>query len=155
MKKITITKASLCETEKIYDTVKLSFKEYQKLSGMPDVPSAMLETREDIQKDISENIIFCAWVGEKFTGCVRLKMNGERCYFYRFSVLPKYQGSGVGMALIEAAADFAKTSGAEILFLHTAQNIAKLASIYMRCGFQLLSVDSTRGYPRALMEKKL
>lgn len=69
----------------------------------------------------------------------------------RFAVARDFRASGIGAALVREAFTLAKQERKNGIFLYTAVENAALLNFYRSFGFQVQSVSSSRGYPRALL----
>ncbi len=76
-----------------------------------------------------------------------------RAYYLltRFAVAQKFRASGIGAALVRTSFEYAALNDKKGIFLYTAVENSSLLNFYRSFGFQVQSVSSTRGYPRALL----
>ena len=63
----------------------------------------------------------------------------DELYISLIGVDPAMHGRGIGQALLSAAEDQARTSGASAILLHTAANNTRARSAYARAGYALVS----------------
>jgi len=152
---ITVEIAAPEDAKEIYDIVKAAFATYQEKTGMREKPGAMLESLSDVSKDILKNHVLIAKSGGKILGSARLCLEAEGVYLYRFAVLPACKRMGVGGAILSAAVLYAKEKRKGAISLHTAKNIPEVLAFYEKHGFSEAGVETSRGYPRALLRKKI
>jgi ribosomal protein S18 acetylase RimI-like enzyme len=135
-----------------------SFGEYQTLLKLAEPPAALAESIEDVEAAINSQTVFIAIYNRmKPVGTIRVrKVNQDIAYISRFAVVPNWQQSGAGSALMEAAVDFCRAQGIRAIVLHTAVKMIPLARFYHGCGFYVHSVEVTHaGYRRGLFIKEL
>ena len=59
--------------------------------------AALHETREQVQSDINEKLVYVAYIDDEVVGSVRAEfVNDETVYLSRFGVSTKYQNLGIG-----------------------------------------------------------
>lgn len=85
-----------------------------------------------------ENII--AEAEGEFAGLISLALHGGELAIVLLSVYPRYQGSGVGSALIEAAAAAARKRGLVSLKVATTNDDIPALSLYQRQGFVIYDI---------------
>ena len=56
----------------------------------------------------------------------------------QFAVHPDFQGHGIGRSLHNAAADYARSKGGQVLALDTAQPATELIEMYIRWGYKIV-----------------
>jgi GNAT superfamily N-acetyltransferase len=142
----------------IRNILQSSFGEYQSLLKLAEPPAALMETVEDVEAAISGQTVFIAIYNRmKPVGTIRVrKTNDAVAYISRFAVLPNWQQSGAGSALMEAAVEWCRSEGLRAVMLHTAVKMIPLARFYHGCGFYVHSVEvSPSGYRRGLFVKEL
>lgn len=77
-------------------------------------------------------------VGEdagQMTGCVFVRLDGERAYFGLLAVDPSKQKTGVGRRLVAAAEEFARELGAHFMDLTVVNLRTELPGIYAKLGY--------------------
>ena len=154
---ITVRPARLEDAPEIKNILAMSFGEYQSLLGLPNPPSAMTETAEDIRDAMRDHVALLAVFNNmKAVGTIRLHMIEPRVgYVSRFGVLPNWQKSGAGQALMNAAVQWFREQGAKAVTLHTATKFISLARFYHSCGFYVYDVSTEKGYRRGLFVQEL
>lgn len=147
------------DAETIRDILQSSFGEYQALLKLSEPPAALLETVQDVEAAIASQAVFIGIYNRmKPVGTIRVrKLEGlPVAYVSRFAVLPNWQQSGAGSALMDAAVGWCKESGMQAVILHTAVKMIPLARFYHGCGFYVHSVEmAPAGYRRGLFVKEL
>lgn len=142
----------------IRNILQASFGEYQSLLKLAEPPAALAETVEDIEVAIESQAVFIAIFNRlKAVGTIRVRKAADSvAYISRFAVVPNWQQTGAGSALMEAACEWARAQGCRAAALHTAVKMATLARFYYGCGFYVHSVEVTpSGYRRGLFVKEL
>jgi len=81
--------------------------------------------------------MFLAWEGAAPLGMVGtfVAENGRRWLIAMWTD-PAARGRGVGRALVEATAEFARAAGSDHLFLQVMEGNESAASLYRSCGFE-------------------
>jgi GNAT superfamily N-acetyltransferase len=97
-------------------------------------------TRQSLLKTDRQTII--ALAGDQlvatFQLCLEKKSTpGNGIYFNRFAVDPNFQKHGLGGAILEHAAEIARSRGFKQMWLDTAQPANDLVSFYQRHGFKI------------------
>ena len=78
---------------------------------------------------------FVACMGTKITGAVLGAFNGKRLWIYHLGVLPKFQGQGVGTALVEAVEMAAKQLKAPKICLGVGLSNLRVMPFYLEAGY--------------------
>lgn len=146
------------DAETVRDILQASFGEYQSLLKLASPPAALTDTLEDVTRGIEEQTVFLAIYNRmKPVGSIRIKLlPGGIAYISRFAVMPNWQQSGAGKALMEAVVEHCRAHGVKAIALHTAVKLISLARFYLGCGFYVHSVELTpSGYRRGLFIKEL
>lgn len=74
------------------------------LETVMDPIIAHLPTKIKLENLIKENLIFCAEINKEIVGVYCMEYVGKNSiYLYQDAVLPKYQGSGIGVKLLHFA----------------------------------------------------
>lgn len=146
------------DADDIRSILQSSFGEYQALLKLSEPPAALSETVEDVEAAINSQTVFIAIYNRmKPVGTIRVRqINDTVAYISRFAVVPNWQQSGAGSALMDAAVDFCRSQGIRAIALHTAVKMIPLARFYHSCGFYVHSVEMAHaGYRRGLFIKEL
>lgn len=142
----------------IRDILQASFGEYQSLLKLAEPPAALTETVGDIEAAIAGQAVFIAIYNRmKPVGTIRVRRVADAvAYISRFAVVPNWQQSGAGSALMDAAVEWCRGEGLRAVALHTAVKMIPLARFYHGCGFYVHSVEvAPAGYRRGLFVKEL
>jgi GNAT superfamily N-acetyltransferase len=84
-------------------------------------------------------------------GCVYVEPRGDRCYLGLLSVLPSYQGRGVGKQLAAASEDFARAAGCSVIELRIiSPRAADLLPLYAKLGY---TEAGTSAFPADVITK--
>ena len=134
-----------------------AFTNYARDLGLPGQVKALVETHEDVLRDLQQKRVFVAVQDGAVVGSVRCEhMNNVGMgYIGRFGVKRGIRGGGAGNALIEAAAEDAKAAGLNALVLHTSSKMFPLMRFYYGQGFYVYATARDRGYVRALLVREL
>lgn len=136
----------------ILDITHEAFTKYVADAKVPGKISALYETYEKIEDDLNKKTIFVAQVDKVSIGTIRVEMlQGSIAYISRFGVRLNAHNCGIGKALVSAAIEHAKKSGAKFIALHTASKMTSLIRLYYGFGFFVHSTSIERGYIRALL----
>jgi GNAT superfamily N-acetyltransferase len=85
-----------------------------------------------------------AWVamtGDELVGYILVDVIEGTAHIEQVSVLPEYQGQGVGRTLVQQVADWARTSGGTAVTLTTFGHIPWNRPLYEHLGFRVLGED--------------
>jgi GNAT superfamily N-acetyltransferase len=146
------------DVEDIRNILQASYGEYQAALKLAEPPAALKETAQDIVEAINGQTVYVAIYNRmKAVGTIRVrKATDEVAYISRFAVLPGWQQSGAGSALMDSAVEWCRGEGMKAVALHTAVRMLKIARFYYGCGFFVHSVEvSPAGYRRGLFVKEL
>ena len=102
--------------------------------------------------------IFFAMVGGRPVGTVAdIRVSPTRFELAKMAVDPAFQGHGIGERLGRAAIEWARTEGADIIFLETNSALANAIRLYERLGFTHAPFPAPSPYARAdvYMEMRL
>jgi ribosomal protein S18 acetylase RimI-like enzyme len=173
---IIVRRARECEADEIHRLVSDSMETYRVLSGITDRHlESSSETVADTKVAMHEGIVLVATDASKqILGTVRLmtrsgsffagseffERNGYNkdtpvLYFTRFAVRQDARNKGIGSMLISEGDMIAGSKDIPAIFLHTALSNESAVSYYKSRGFEIDSVDLSRGYPRGLFFKKV
>lgn len=122
-------KAEIQDTPLIYDLMIQAFSEYE----TDEIPSSALKEHEStitsaFLNDNEEALI--VYDRDAPLGMVRFKIQNYRLTFYRLSVIPHYQGQGIGKALLGFLEKYAKNNGVSEITCKVRANVPKNISIY-------------------------
>lgn len=129
------------------------FIEYGRITEQTNL-EALLETVEDVQREIETNTVFIAIIDDVIVGTVRLEVHGEEAYLSRFAVDINRRNSGVGKSLINIVDKFLMEEKIKKVTLHTASKHILLMRFYYGRGFYTEKLETDRGYLRATLVKE-
>jgi GNAT superfamily N-acetyltransferase len=155
---VFVRRAQPQDAEDIRSILQASFGEYQAMLKLAEPPAALRETTGDIMAAIGSQAVFIAIYNRmKAVGTIRVrKAANEVAYISRFAVVPNWQQTGAGSALMDAAIEWCRSEGMRAVALHTGVKMIKLARFYHGCGFYVHSVEEApSGYRRGLFVKEL
>lgn len=121
-----------------------------RLRALKDAPSAFATRVEDAllrpdawwrdwaarSADGDGQAMFLAWEGAAAVGIVGTFAEDDRRWLIAMWTDPAARRRGVGRALIEATAEFARAAGSRELFLQVLEGNDTAASLYRTCGFE-------------------
>lgn len=173
---ITVRRALDCEADEIHRLISDSMETYRTLSGIPENHlESTFETPADTRKAMREGVVLVATdASQKIVGTVRLMTRTARIfpdssffsangcdvntgvlYFTRFAVRQDARSKGIGSLLISEAGKIAESKGLSAIFLYTSLRNENTVAFYLSRGFEMDSVDTSRGYPRGLFFKRV
>jgi ribosomal protein S18 acetylase RimI-like enzyme len=148
---VQIKRATKEDIPAIMEITQEAFTQYQEIAGVKGGLAALSETPEIVEREIAEKIVLIATTKDNFpVGSLRLTINEDHsAYLSRFGVRVKYQGTGVGKALMQETDRLMAEHNVKKLCLHTASKAHSLMRFYFGCGFYVDSTSKDRGYIRA------
>lgn len=150
-----VREATYDDIPDILKIINESFIRYMELAGLEKEVDALLETKEDIRKDIDTKNVLVALVNKKIVGTARVDIFSDNtAYFSRFGVKPDFQNNGVGKAIMNVVDMIMKTNNVSRLYLHAASKIKPLIRFYYGRDFYVESITKDRGYIRAKLCKE-
>lgn len=142
------------DVEAIRSVMQDAFAKYKKDAGIKDEPGALVETKEEIMKDIETMHVYLAIVDGVPVGSIRINIESpDYAYIRRFGVKGGYQSIGIGKSFMNLADKLLKSKGVKQAGLHTASKYTALMRFYYGCGFYVKSTSEDRGYLRAYLVK--
>ena len=162
--------------EELLTLITDSMRSYSRDSGIdPSILDSMHETCDDLRKKLQTHRILCYFDSDSHpVGTITLKIRedltslkysditkdyigdaGKVLYISRFAVLDTLRGTGLGVKLLDEAAEYAKENGVDLLILHTAVRNTGRVEFYINRGFELIDSESSRGYERGLFGKRI
>ncbi|KXS44930.1 MULTISPECIES: GNAT family N-acetyltransferase [unclassified Candidatus Frackibacter] len=152
---IKIKKAELADSDLVFNLTKRAFQHYNDPSLFPTTP-ALLETREDVKREIKKKEILIAYLNNKPVGSVRYhSSDGETFYLSRLGVLAKYQNRNVGQRLINEVEARVKAKGGKRVTLYSAYRLKGLLDFYKSLGYKVVDLKEDADYTRAVISKEL
>jgi len=152
---LKVRPAQISDIPAIYDITREAFSKYAHDLGKPEMVKALNDTEESILRDLKEKHILVGELNGKASGAVRYEFIEGVAYFSRFSVKLFAQSCGLGGALIKEVVNQANKAGCRAVALHTSSRMASLIRFYYNQGFFVHSVNTSRGYYRALLVREL
>ncbi len=146
--------ATYDDIDDILSITKEAFLKYAELAGI-ETTQALLETYDDVKRDIDTKIVLIALSDGIPVGSVRVEVfDDNTAYFSRFGVKVTSQNNGIGKSILNLVDRIMKKKGVKRLSLHTASKITSLIRFYYGRGFYIDSTDKSKGYIRALLVKE-
>ena len=146
--------ATYDDIDDILSITKEAFIKYAELAGI-ETTAALMETYEDVKRDIDTKIVLIALSDGVPVGSVRVEVfDDNTAYFSRFGVKVTSQNNGIGKSILNLVDRIMKKKGVKKLSLHTASKITSLIRFYYGRGFYIDSTDKSKGYTRALLIKE-
>ncbi len=151
-----IRPAMASDAPEIHHIVQLAFAEYASLLGLGQPPKALLETVDDILRDMHDKRVLIGFINmTKAIGSVRYDVQDGIAYISRFAILPNWQQSGMGRALLSQVEAECRQQGVKAIALHTGTKLMAQARFYYANGFYVHSTSQDHGYIRGLFVKEL
>ena len=94
-----IERATVLDAEEILALQKLSYRSEAEIYNDFNIPP-LVQTLENILKDLEDQFFLKAMIGERIIGSVRAYAQGTTCYIGRLIVQPDFQNRGVGTKLM-------------------------------------------------------
>ncbi|UCZ52756.1 GNAT family N-acetyltransferase [Bacillus shivajii] len=94
-----IVKATKQDAEKILEIQKQAYKR-EAITYNNNQIAPLIETVEQVRKDLETKVIFKAVRNDEIIGSVRGFVENETCYVERLMVSPSHQGKGIGKKLM-------------------------------------------------------
>ncbi len=146
--------ATYDDIDDILSITKEACIKYAELAGI-ETTAALMETYEDVKKDIDTKIVLIALSDGVPVGSVRVEVfDDNTAYFSRFGVKVTSQNNGIGKSIMNLVDRIMKKNGIKKITLHTASRISSLIRFYYGRGFYIESTDNSKGYIRALLIKE-
>ncbi len=128
----------------VHEVVLGAFEEYRGM--LPVSLSALDETLEDVQREISAGRVLVAVEGMEAVGTVRYELKPACLYVGRLAVLPAYRKLGVGAALMAYIERLAPSLGRMRIQLATRESVPGNLRFYERLGYRVVKrVAHARG----------
>ena len=144
------------DIDAIHAITQEAFYKYARDLGLPHLVTALQETPEAIRKDMAIKRVLVGFLDGEPVGSIRYEvLPGNIAYISRFGVKLIAQGCGMGHALVKAVESECRTQGVDAVILHTSSKMSSLVRFYYGCGFYVHSVNTSRGYYRALLCREL
>ncbi len=134
MSTIDIQIASEADAAEILEVQKLAFHGQAVLYDDFRLPP-LLETPDELIKDIKNTVVLKALFKGKIAGTVRGHAEGNTCHISRLSVHPDHQNRGIGNKLMRAIEE--KFSGAARYELFTGHKSKKSLALYGELGYRM------------------
>ena len=150
---VEIRLATKDDADDIIAIMQDSFGQYQENIEYKIAP--LLETKEDVLKEIENKFVFVGCKDNKVVSSIRLDIKERQGRASRMCVYKEYQHYGIGSKLIKHAEIYAANKGALILGLTTLHNAEYLDKFYEKNGWTNRILNDSRGYTRALLWKQL
>lgn len=150
MTEIEIRAADETEVARAHDVVQAAYRHY--IARMGKKPGPMLDDYERRQRDAQ---LFIARIGAEHVGVAVLVRAADHLELDNVAVHPRWQGRGIGRALIAFAEETARAQGVPELRLYTHVTMTENIALYGRLGFVETHRGAEKGYERVFMRKLL
>lgn len=150
MTEIEIRAADETDVERARDIVQAAYRFYIARMGKP--PGPMLDDYERRQRDAQ---LYLAAIGAETVGIAVLIRAPDHLELNNVAVHPRWQGRGIGRALIGFAEETARTQGVPELRLYTHVTMTENIARYTRIGFFETDRRTEEGYERVYMRKPI
>ena len=128
-----IIEADIEDAQKILELQKLAYKQEAEIYQDFNIPP-LLQTLEEIKKEIGQQIFLKATDGNKIIGSVRAYSDNDSCFIGRLIVHPERQGQGIGTKLMHnIEACFPNIQRCE---LFTGTKSTKNIKLYKKLGYR-------------------
>jgi GNAT superfamily N-acetyltransferase len=150
MTEIAIRAADETDVLRAHDIVEAAYRFYIARMGKP--PGPMLDDYARRQRDAQ---LYMALIGNEPVGVAVLVLAGDHVELNNVAVHPRWQGRGIGRALIAFAEKTARERGVSELRLYTHATMTENIARYGRIGFIETHRETQEGYERVFMRKLL
>jgi ribosomal protein S18 acetylase RimI-like enzyme len=150
MTEIAIRAADETDVLRAHDIVEAAYRFYIARMGKP--PGPMLDDYARRQRDAQ---LYIASLGEETVGVAVLVVAPDHVELNNVAVHPRWQGRGIGRALIAFAEETAREQGVPELRLYTHVTMTENIARYTRIGFVETGRATEDGYERVFMRKLL
>ena len=150
MVNIEIRAAVETDVMRAHDIVQAAYRFYIARMGKP--PGPMLDDYARRQRDAQ---LYVASLGEETVGIAVLVRAPDHLQLDNVAVHPRWQGRGIGRALIAFAEKIAREQGVPELRLYTHVTMTENIALYTRIGFVETHRGREEGYERVFMRKLL
>lgn len=133
--KIEIRRAGPEDASAIAEVLRDSFIEFKELYSDGGFAATTPNSEEALSR-MHEGPVWVAFSGGVLAGTVSAVLNARSTYIRGMAVLPAARGSGVGVALLHRAEDWAAEQGCARLFLSTTPFLSSAIRLYERSGFR-------------------
>ncbi|MBN2853253.1 MAG: GNAT family N-acetyltransferase [Clostridia bacterium] len=149
---ITIRNAVKQDIEDILRIQKKAFAFQAKKYNDYEMPP-MVETYEDVLKDIENQMVFVAVLDSKIVGSVRVIRNQDEAEIKRLAVDDDYHNNGIGHMLM----DIAELQHRELkrLWLLTGSESYKSINMYKKLGYEIYKEADHKDYKLVYLQKFL
>lgn len=147
---ITIRQASQNDVEAIRACAQQAYGKYVERIGKP--PAPMLA---DFAAAITAGQVHIAEKHDRFAGYLIAFESGDDWHLDSVAVLPEYQGSGAGRALIDFAEALGRKGGHPRITLYTNAKMTENLTYYPRLGYAETGRRTEDGYDRVYFAKPL
>jgi GNAT superfamily N-acetyltransferase len=150
MVEIEIRAAGETDVARAQDVVQAAYRFYIARMGKP--PGPMLDDYARRQRDAQ---LYIASLGGEQVGVAVLVRADDHVELNNVAVHPRWQGRGIGRALIAFAEETARAQGVPELRLYTHVTMTENIQRYARIGFIETHRGTEDGYERVFMRKLL
>lgn len=148
MIEIAIRAADETDVAAAHDIVQAAYRFYIARMGKP--PGPMLDDYARRQRDAQ---LYLASLGAEPVGVAVLVRADDHVELNNIAVHPRWQGRGIGRALIAFAEETAREQGVSELRLYTHVTMTENIARYGRIGFIETHRETQDGYERVFMRK--
>jgi GNAT superfamily N-acetyltransferase len=150
MIEIAIRAADETDVPRAHDIVQAAYRLY--IARMGKQPGPMLDDYARRQRDAQ---LYMAALGGETVGVAVLVRATDHLQLDNVAVHPRWQGRGIGRALIAFAEETAREQGVPELRLYTHVTMTENIARYARSGFEETHRAVEDGYERVFMRKLL
>lgn len=121
----------------VKEDLELKILLYQKCFGLSEEEARLINTQR--KESLHEQMYKIQWTGQP-VGIIRLSTFNGEFWIYGFSVLPEFQGRGIGRAALSQAVALGTEAGMPI-YLEVAAANSQALGLYESCGFKSLQTQ--------------
>ena len=111
--------------------------------------------RADYARAVREHRIDLALLADELAGLIETIEQPDHLLIENVAVDPRRQGEGIGRALLDFAADYAREHRRPVLRLYTNAAMTENIAFYTRLGYRELDRRTENGFQRVFFDKRL
>jgi ribosomal protein S18 acetylase RimI-like enzyme len=148
--RVDIRPGTETDIEPAHELIQAAYRLYIPRMGKP--PGPMLDDYA-LRQRMGE--LYAATIGREIVGIAVIVRAGDHLHLDNVAVHPRWQGRGIGRALIAFAEEMAQTLRVPELRLYTHVTMTENVALYGRLGFEETRRAVEDGYERVFMRKAI
>ncbi len=146
-----ILKAAKEDMEKILELQKKAFLQEARLYNNFGI-QPLTQTLEEAEEEFKSKVVLKAVINDEIIGSVRANIENNTCRVWKLMVHPRFQGKGIGKALLIEIEKYFPEAGS--FSLATGAKSASNIGLYLKSGYRIVKYDTFHdGVEAVFMEK--